>query len=492
MGNTHPSHEDLVNVRGWSAEQIGTVYDILRRRNMSYTLNKEEFSRYVGGRHREANTIFADLDTDYDGKVDIFEVLVVLAIWSGTNWEEKQELLFMFFDMMDKRFLKIDEVMLMGTILVQTMNKFVKLPPHYGKLPYLKELAELAFTDGTDKLDMETFKEFTNDVEPFEQLKGFIKDQAAKGQAPSVESRMRLQISTLEKHVNTLFERLERLQNWLPEFTDSCIEYVSAWGRRKRWDFVMQNLRQLVLNLHQCAEDMNSTLADLSSSIKEDEASQGLSSVIEPRRRLQQEQMVVEVEKRRQQSLSDFREATELLRRLIEFTEPSEALRASVDQPDMAGINAIREEEAEHLIDMSPPRVVDSRNITKQIYNEMSAEIGEGGTFSRDVDGFHQLIDNKGSDSPKGKDGAGIAGAIRDVADDLPDEIPKLIAIAHFDPPPSHQTQMLPLIVGDIVTVIGQDGRGWWYGKKQNGTEGWFPPSYVQTKSAHFSSADKP
>jgi hypothetical protein len=60
---------------------------------------------------------------------------------------------------------------------------------------------------------------------------------------------MRLQISTLEKHVEKLFERLERLQSRLPDFIESCIEYVSAYGRRKRWDFVMQNLRQLVLNL---------------------------------------------------------------------------------------------------------------------------------------------------------------------------------------------------------------------------------------------------
>merc|ERR1719253_1705032 len=240
------------------------------------------------------------------------------------------------------------------------MNKFVKLPPHYGKLPYLKELAELAFTDGTDKLDMDMFKEFSNDVEPFEQLKGFIEDQAAKGQAPSVESRMRLQISTLEKHVNTLFERLERLQNWLPEFTDSCIEYVSAWGRRKRWDFVMQNLRQLVLNLHQCAETMHSALADLSSSLKEDEATQGLSSVIEPHRRFQQEQMVVEVEQNRQQSLTDFREATDLLRRLIEFTEPHEALNPAItgEQETGGGMNVIREVEHEQMMDMSPPRVV--------------------------------------------------------------------------------------------------------------------------------------
>mmetsp|Transcript_20943 Transcript_20943/g.48656 ORF Transcript_20943/g.48656 Transcript_20943/m.48656 type:complete len:81 (-) Transcript_20943:28-270(-) len=65
---------------------------------------------------------------------------------------------------------------------------------------------------------------------------------------------------------------------------------------------------------------------------------------------------------------------------------------------------------------------------------------------------------------------------------------PTMVAIADFDPPPSHQTQMLQLSVGDQVTIVGQDGRGWWYGRKPSGKEGWFPPSYVQMKPAHFSS----
>merc|ERR1719235_149091 len=349
------------------------------------------------------------------------------------------------------------------------MSKFVKVPPRYSKMPFLKELAEDFFPAGRDKLDLETFKEFSNDGEPFEQLKGFIEDKAAKGQPPSVESRMRLQISTLEKHVSVLFEKLERLQNWLPDFVESCIEYVSAWGRRKRWDFVMQNLRQLILNLHQCAEDMNSTLADLNSSIKEDESTQGLTSMIEPRRRLRQEQMVVEIEKKRQQSLSDFREATELLRRLIEFTEPNEALTTTgMDQAEQGGMNAIREEENENLVDMSPPRVVESRNFTKQIYGEMLKETQEGGTFSRDIEGFKELLDKVSAGTP------GPGATAEKSAEATAEEIPKLIAISNFDPPPTHQTHMLPLKVGDTVTVIGQDGRGWWYGKKQNGTEGWF------------------
>jgi hypothetical protein len=457
-----------------------------------YTLNKEDFSRYIGGRHREALTIFNDLDTDYDGKVDIFEVFVVLTIWSGTNWEEKQELLFMVFDMMDKKFLKVDEVMLMGTLLVQTMNKFVKDKDLvvYGKHDSLQEFAKLAFSQGNDKLNLEDFKSFSNriDVTPLQQLRGFIEDHAAKGQPPSVESRMRLQLSGLEKHVSKLFEHLGRLQEAQPD-CEVCAEFARALGRKKRWEFVMQNLTTLELSLRQEAESMNTTLADLSSSLKEDEASKGLSSIVEPYRRFQQEQMVSQVEQLRQQSLTDFRKATELLRRIIEFTEPHEA--SPVADQGLSGMNAIREEEHEHLSDMSPAYVVESRNVLKQVYNEMLKEINPGGSFTRDTEGYQQLVEGaqKGSDGTSAKEAtqmqANDAGAAEAMAAEPPSDIPTLIAIADFEPPATHQSQMLRLIIGDTITVSGQDGKGWWYGKKQDGTEGWFPPSYVQLKGAH-------
>lgn len=501
MGNTLRSHEDLIHIRGWTREQIISVCDSLRIRTNKYTLDKDEFSRYIGGRHREAITIFNDLDTDYDGKVDIFEVLVVLIVWSGTEWEAKQEILFRLFDMMNKQFLKVDEVMLMGTVLVQTMRKFVKLELQMERYSWLREIAEGAFTpEGKTKLTFDAFVQWSNDCEPFEQLRGFVEDHAARGQPDSAESRMRLQISTLEKHVGKLFERLERLQQRLPDFIDSCIEYVSAWGRRKRWDFVMQNLRQLILNLHQCAENMHTTLSDLSSSLKEDEATQGLSSVIEPHKRFSQEQMIIDVEVMRQQSLADFREATDLLRRLIEFTEPHETLNTTIgaDQDPMSALNVINEEEHEQIMDMSPPRVVENRNLMKQVHNEMLNEIEEGGVFSRDTEGFQALVEQHqqqkqealGDDTAVAKAPAQPAAAAGKAAAQSEDP-PTLTAIANFDPPPSHQTQMLHLVVGDQVTVIGQDGRGWWYGRKQNGTEGWFPPSYVQASAAHYSSGGR-
>jgi len=60
--------------------------------------------------------------------------------------------------------------------------------------------------------------------------------------------------------------------------------------------------------------------------------------------------------------------------------------------------------------------------------------------------------------------------------------LPVVVAFAEFDPPESTETQMLALRPGDEIVALGQDGQGWWYGRKTDGSEGWFPPLYVQLK----------
>lgn len=211
--------------------------------------------------------------------------------------------------------------------------------------------------------------------------------------------------------------------------------------------------------------------------------------MIDPHKRFDQEQMLISVELQRQVSLTDFREATELLGRLIDFTEPNEIHTATnIDQLGDQSLNVINEEEVEQIMDMSPPRVVEARAAMRLIHNEMQTEVGQGGVFARDIEHFADLVE-QGKTTEEAGASAIVPRHIEPetsskVADD---SSPTLMAIADFDPPPTHSTQMLKLLVGDAITVLGQDGRGWWYGRKQNGTEGWFPPSYVQVKQAHFS-----
>merc|ERR1712217_241274 len=85
----------------------------------------------------------------------------------------------------------------------------------------------------------------------------------------------------------------------------------------------------------------------------------------------------------RQESQTDFREATENLKRLIELTEPNEMQVSMGVDPVGSEMAVIAEDEAEGIIDMSPPRVVENRNLMKQVHSEMLADTEDGGFFCR-------------------------------------------------------------------------------------------------------------
>merc|ERR1712194_734650 len=107
------------------------------------------------------------------------------------------------------------------------------------------------------------------------------------------------------------------------------------------------------------------------------------SSVIDPQKRFKQEQMLLSLDLMRQESQTDFREATDLLRRLIELTEPNEMQVAAGADEVGGAMSAIQEDENEAMIDMSPPRVVENRNLMKAVFQEMFADTEDGGFFSR-------------------------------------------------------------------------------------------------------------
>jgi len=499
MGATLSSHDNLVHARGWTSEQILTLFDRLRKNNLVYSVTKDDYTRFVGGRNREAILLFSDLDTDYDGKVDIFEVFTMLVLWSGTDWDQKKTILFRLFDMMHKGFLKVDEVMLMATVIVRVVGKFVQIDRKFQESGFLREIAHKAFANEADaQLKVQSFKLWLSSCEPLGDLKAFIDDYASRAQPESNESKMRIDLGAVEAYATKLFERIERLNDRLPDFVDACLDHVNAWGRRKRWDFLMQNLRHLNLKLQQVSEDMHVGLTDLAETLNEDEASGGLASMIDPRRRFQQEHMLLQLNLLKQGSLNDYREATTLLQRLIELSEPENVAVAmdGVESRAGTGLDAIQEGN-EGVFD-APPRAAEAKARTKQLCEEMVADIQEGGAFapptleSLTKKAQNEIGDNQEAEGDLAQQASAMMSATSVAADSngvrVGDSEPTLIVIADFVPPESHQSQMLSLTVGELITVLGQDGRGWWYGKKSSGQEGWFPPSYVQVKPAHFSS----
>lgn len=489
MGTAMSSHDDLVHMRGWTKEQITALFETLRKKHIVYTLTKEDYRRFVGGRNFEAVSVFNDLDDDCDGRVDIFEVFVTLTLWSGTSWEEKQDLLFRLFDMMDKGFLKVDEVLLLGTVLVQVLRKFVTIESHYADRSFMKDLAQQAFEQNQTQMQREAFFRWFGACKAWEELHAFLDDHAARAQPDSNGSRMRVEMGVVELHAARIFERIEILQDRIPDFSDHCIESVDAWGRRKRWDFSMQNLRHTILKLHQVSEDMHVKLTALDEMVTADEGSGGLSTMVDPRKRFQQEHTLIELKQMRATSLADYREATTMIQRLLELAEPVEPITATQQQGELEVIS-----EHDGVADICSPRALEARVKMKSICAEMVADISEGGIFGqRFLTDFAEQatkeavrkseVDDAGAHALEAALAAEqrLAQAVK-----LGSSEPTLVVIADFDPPRSHSAQMLRLLVGEHVIVLGQDGRGWWYGRKPDtGAEGWFPPSYVQVKPAH-------
>jgi len=217
---------------------------------------------------------------------------------------------------------------------------------------------------------------------------------------------------------------------------------------------------------------MHLWLTELEVTVSEDENSGGTISMINPERRFHQEQSLIDLDGLAKQTSRDFREATELVRRLLELTEP----------PEVAG--DLAEDEDGGIV----MRSQEPKTAMREVYDEMFADTQPGGMF-----GAARNVLGETEGAPEGETTAGPLSGLVDTPGKR-DGVrasggSTLVAVANFEPPESHETQMLKLLVGDQVSVLGQDGRGWWYGQKQNGKEGWFPPSYVQVKGAHFSAS---
>eukprot|EP00747_Dinoflagellata_sp_TGD_P151957 gnl/TRDRNA2_/TRDRNA2_177256_c0_seq1.p1 gnl/TRDRNA2_/TRDRNA2_177256_c0~~gnl/TRDRNA2_/TRDRNA2_177256_c0_seq1.p1 ORF type:complete len:483 (-),score=105.03 gnl/TRDRNA2_/TRDRNA2_177256_c0_seq1:100-1548(-) len=482
MGSAPRVHEDLIHVRGWTRGQIKEVHYDVRSDQSKYWITKDGFVKYFGGRSREAVSIFNHLDTDYDGKVDIFEVLVMLLMWSGIAWSEKVELLFEVFDLMNKGFLKVDEVLFMATIILQTFKKFVDVNAEHDNMGTLKEMSEKAFSRGKGHLTFEMFRSWTSNNDTWQELKAFFDERMANGTPEPAPTLMELKITFLGEYAETLLSRIEQIQDRLPEFTEEILHYVSLWSRRKRWDFIMQNLRQTILKVQQYAEQMLTRLSQLEQGFRDDQADVVPASHLDPGRRFRQEQWLIEVERLRQQSQVDYRDMTELLKQLTDLTDP-ESLKGPMDEND--GLSSFFLDE--NGVFEYPAHVNERRMAVLQIQTDMVEDMLPGGALN--------MLPPQGSDFSSSVLAAlGDGREIKVDGGARPEEVPEapadydvhtavLLAIADFDPPPEEGAQMLRLAVHDIVEVLGQDGRGWWFGRKLDGSEGWFPPSYVQVRS---------
>lgn len=477
MGNALRSFENLKHVHGWTADQIDKIRDTLRVKQPLYVLSKEEFVKYFGGRNRESVSVFNDLDTDYDSRVDLFEILVTVILWSTTTWDEKQHNLFRLFDFNFKGAVRLDELLMFLSVGLRTLKKFVQVEQRYDDLALIQATVKEAFKEGEVQIDVDGFCRWFNDTELLVELMAFIDDHARRSVPEAEESPMRKTMSVLEKKCKELGRKVEQLREQMRHLDDDRPD--SETSQRKRFDFMMQNLHKLAVKLQRSCETQRHELAELTASLNEDSASHGMGSLVDPRKRFRHEQMLMSTELVQSESQKDFHEAADLLGKLIELVYGKEV----ANSPEFKGgieawsgtgarggnlLGSVEEEGSEDEDDMVKER------------ERLSLREAKRGRLKKQLDEMSST-EHKARPSIDQNSSWVVEGEY-EPGDEPKSGEPVVVAISDFDPPRSHETQMLAFHTGEEVIATGQDGKGWWYGRKRDGTEGWFPPSYVQLK----------
>jgi len=507
MGNTQHGIADLVYLRAWTAADVAEVAAGLRWRRTVMAVDRQHFGELVTGRCPEALRVFEHLDTDFDGKVDTFEVLVTFILWSKSSWSEKVDLLFRVFDFNRKGSLRFPELAFMVATTAKAMGKFVHLESALDDIGAQKTAAADAFPDRQQGfLAFEGFRDWFEADELFaKRLRALVEENTAEETAAeAVEAPIRKHMRVDEYRAQELVQELERMQTKIAQVDDERENESVERSEQDKQQFEVLRARfaELLTKLTCARDTLQRELLELNASLSREGGAVALSA---PTTQLQHEQMLAEVAVLERRCMEDVQEASQLLQRLVDLTYGSAASRAPLELPELLPelsaplptISKKTEEDARQmrLLDREAKR---QRGIIKpqsSVAPPVASKVvtatwlsGEPEVVTRASDASSANVAASGRTADSSRQAS--AGKTSSVAAASPGgaatpeaSMPIVVAFAAFDPPASNETQMLTLKVGDEIIATGRDEGGWWYGRKTaDGKEGWFPPSYVQAK----------
>jgi len=377
-----------------------------------------------GTRNRDSVSIFSDLDNDFDGKVDIFEVLSALILWSKTDWDQKVRLLFDCFDFNAKGTLRPNEVSLMCSSLIRCLEKVVRFdnPKETNAEAARKQVFDangpLGKSSAPPPMNLEDFVARLHKCPMYMALRTFVDENSDMKPHEEVETPIRKKLRLLEYRCQELSQHVEALQAGRQKLQ------LGGKNTGSKLDSVQSSFDKYMSRLVRSVETQQQELTSLITSFRTEGVE---TSTIDPRKRFKVEQALMEIEVLQNSCGNDIKSAEQLLQTLTEEMVPAtQALKEN------AGGNA-------------------------------GKDTGGGINWTEDELRGGQPITNEGEVENE-------------------ENFPVVVCFADFDPPTSQETLMLTLRVGDEITATGQDGQGWWYGKTADGRQGWFPPSYVQVK----------
>lgn len=539
MGNAKSSLDDLVYLRAWTAAEVSQAQDILRKHKPTMAVDRATFDEVVARRNPEARKIFESLDADADGRVDVFEILLTLTLWCCASWEEKSGLLFRCFDMNQKGKLRFAEVAFMASTVVRVLDRFTVMPAQLRDMQALTATVSEAF-GGAHKgeLEEQSFAKWFDDADVAKDLRQFVEAELTKEAPEAVEALVRERMRMLDYSVREFTQEVTELRAGAEELRKK--RPVEQRQQQAKWAELWQGLdKGLFQHLETATEALQSEMAELTASLTQQAEERGAAWLLEPQVREEHSRFIKEIGALERRAQAYLEEAKATLGQLLELvpdraadrpdtplvslpaptlpTEDAETMerrlrllnqemrRRKMRLPvgsSATGGGFSANEGSEHFADVTiaPTDMIASSGSTydsgrqsehQAVHAVTATQSGVGATFtggSATASAAAATMTAGGSAAAK----AGGAGGVAVEAAAVPaapaeaaaqDAKPIVVVFAAYDPPASEETPMLTLRPGDELLALGQDGAGWWYGKKvTDGTEGWFPPSYVQLK----------
>jgi len=506
MGTALSTAEALVYLRAWSAPEVAEVMQALRRERLVMAVDKRLFEDLIGHKNQEATRVFHALDADADGKVDAFEVLATLALWCCATWEEKCRLLFDCFDFNRKGGLRPVELSFLACSVARAAERFAELPGDLASTASLKAEALAAFggLEPGASLGAGAFAEWFDASGPAQLLRAFVEEHQGPAAARAVQATIQERLRLLEYRVG---EQAAEIEQFRSTADDLRLEQAPGGPEREEWDRLWTRVDELVKKMSGAADSQRTEVAELAAALSSAVAAGGAEALLEPQARSQHGHLAADVESLEQDVRDMLRGGGELLAQLLELRggiaeaeRPEEAgsglpasRRAATDPEAVRRRLRVLDREVRRRrgkIPAVPSEAGGSPTATALVQHQRSLESQQvqhqgslESTVSRKPSGQEAgqevgRLHTGGSTAVSSLHTVGTASPIND------DVMAVVVAFAEFVPPASSDTQMLSLKPGDVITALGQEAQGWWYGRKDDGSEGWFPPSYVKLREA--------
>lgn len=151
--------EDMANLSSFSPGFIAKLKDKLESSTNQFSLDREGLKSVFNCSSKECDTVFEYFDINGDNKIDSYEFMCALTMLSHSSLEEKAEILFDFYDFDKSKYITRDELVILITNALTSLNALAKKDP--PKIKEIEKETDEFFTEADLNNDNKiTLKEF--------------------------------------------------------------------------------------------------------------------------------------------------------------------------------------------------------------------------------------------------------------------------------------------------------------------------------------------